>query len=343
MEQFRITVWPGQRVPGGPTRRAPLRLTKEGFLEVDWRRLQADEKELVLPEELYLRELMDLDLESADAVAAFVSAHGRLSAHSAPRERLEDALLLSPFAVGGERELPRSWSWLPPGLLFEDFKDAQGRLRLRRELAEIDALVDDYLHVRQPPHPVQLRFRETAEYRTFSHVREEVVYARCLRNAVRAWDALSGGRSLLSWTFDWEGEFGNWITKGLVPMAKVEEEDYVRHCAAVYLRDVLNAGLVPFHAHLEVEDPRYLDTTASSWRAGTYSLLCLQLANDVADQVSYRRCANETCGRLFVRQRGRAEKGQHRSDAAYCDKYCARAQAQRAYRRRQRKRSGGQS
>ena len=66
-----------------------------------------------------------------------------------------------------------------------------------------------------------------------------------------------------------------------------------------------------------------------------YSVSFLQMYNHLAEDASVRMCANETCRRYFVRQRGRAEYGQFRTTGVkYCSRECARAQAQRELRRR---------
>jgi hypothetical protein len=67
------------------------------------------------------------------------------------------------------------------------------------------------------------------------------------------------------------------------------------------------------------------------------SLMALELYNHACEDAVYKSCQNETCGRLFVRQEGRALHGQHRrTGVKYCTSECARAQAQRSYRRRKR-------
>jgi len=66
-----------------------------------------------------------------------------------------------------------------------------------------------------------------------------------------------------------------------------------------------------------------------------YRICLLQLYNHIVEGAIYRECANETCDRIFVRQEGRAEHGQYRTTGVkYHSPECARAQAQRQYRRR---------
>jgi len=64
-------------------------------------------------------------------------------------------------------------------------------------------------------------------------------------------------------------------------------------------------------------------------------LVALELARYIDDKIPARQCANETCPNMYVRQTGRAKHDQHRTHATkYCSNKCARAQAERARRRR---------
>lgn len=103
---------------------------------------------------------------------------------------------------------------------------------------------------------------------------------------------------------------------------------------AVLLHLAMSSALMPFGPQVrtfrEGEAPVPLFTDASSWHA-----LCLELFNHMVEGAKYKTCVNEACGRLFVRQQGRAQHGQHRTTGVkYCSSSCARAQAQRQYRRR---------
>lgn len=99
----------------------------------------------------------------------------------------------------------------------------------------------------------------------------------------------------------------------------------------------LNAALAPFQVRVQARAGR----PAGVQDVNGYSAMALQLANHVAEAATYRRCANETCGQLFVRQRDGAiyEDQRHSTGVMYCEPRCARAQAQREYRRRKRQES----
>lgn len=69
-----------------------------------------------------------------------------------------------------------------------------------------------------------------------------------------------------------------------------------------------------------------------------YTVAVLQLINDLSEGEVFRYCANETCRRPFIHQRGRAryaDQGtRHSTGVLYCSRSCARAQAERERRRR---------
>ena len=95
-----------------------------------------------------------------------------------------------------------------------------------------------------------------------------------------------------------------------------------------YFVRCLNEGLKPYTVRVEY---------GAMWepRPDLYEGLCLQMANIVIEGLPSRPCANEVCKNYFVKQRGRALQGQHRTGGVkYCTPLCGKAQAERERRRR---------
>jgi hypothetical protein len=110
------------------------------------------------------------------------------------------------------------------------------------------------------------------------------------------------------------------------------EFDAQEEAVEIFLRQVLTDGLRPFHPRVVYVGGEAADPFVA---APLYAVCCLELFNHLVEAAQVRVCANDSCRRPFVRQRGRAEQGQHRTRGVkYCSSHCARAQAQRVYRRR---------
>lgn len=151
--------------------------------------------------------------------------------------------------------------------------------------------------------------------------------AQCIGDLVRAWRALSEGIDP-----DWQA----------LPCERAVD-------VAELLRFGLTSGLESFHPEIVIWDRPYRDEEIDphlvdlpergprlQWPLPFYAIACLELYNHIAENATYRRCANDRCGRLFVRQQGRALHQQHRTKGVlYCTPACASAQAKRAQRQRQ--------
>ena len=94
------------------------------------------------------------------------------------------------------------------------------------------------------------------------------------------------------------------------------------------------AALRDLHVRVELEP---IGPSQPPDETSLYSAAMLQLVNDLAANETVQTCANEPCGRPFVRQLGRSVYGGHRRiGTRYCSNTCARAQYAREKRRRDR-------
>jgi hypothetical protein len=299
----KVTIWPGVRLPVPPVAVWPVDSLPEGS-QVVWRRVDEERpRSLIpmkaLPDELYLRELRDLDLEDAGAILAFANEWGWLG---------DSRFEVRPRVLGedDDEEVPYA--------RFPALETGGGvGADLCRDIGEDIVLTE--------------RGEGRGERR---HLKEFILYASVLRDLVRTWLGVKGVYSWDEVLVEWETP-PRWVHLNEANLS----DDWAIEARMSFFTTALDAALSPFRAHVQRIPQQAEDERSPSWLVSTYQAMALQLANHIAEDAQIKTCANESCRRLFVRQRGVSQSGKVRMRGLlYCSRRCAQTQAQREFRRK---------
>lgn len=265
---------------------------------------------LDLPEEFYLRELQEVDLNEDDSLVDFLARWGFLFGDYTFVQEMRRPIK-PPFMAGGQAA---RYIWETS--LLGDY----ATYALKKSGA-----IDDFMSrlgaIYQMKFPCEL-------------LDETRVAIAWLRDMARLWQGYQSDE-LSSPTEEWESSaFG-------IPKPRTQG-------SRIYaMSSGIRNALRPVTEHLlvigpDTEEPpppapnwRHPPKTPRTWPP-LYSVIATQLYMHMAENAAYKVCQNETCGRLFVRQvEGTAKLGQYHTEGVlYCSKRCAQVQAQREYRRR---------
>jgi len=338
--QLRITAWPAAPLPLPQAARFECSLDPaegvivpgvEGFTKLSigpenaphsW--IAETPETWVTPNgETYLR-LAELDLDDAEAILDFVRQYGPLGgalAHASLRSQ---------------------------GDFFK--QHYAGQLNLRREsVKKRRALVNEL--IRQEPRMADVVDTKNDEwwdrslFTTLSQIPpcietldEFRFAARCLRDLYSAWRMYKDGRDVTDFEWVSPSDPESFTT---IHHPSVLVHGMMRAFLNGFSPQVLLSWSYPGGAQVEdlfkPADVVKIEPVRGPEEAPLYSICALELFNHIVDNAEYHICANERCRRTFVHQQGGSMKGQHRSRGVlYCSPGCARATAQREYRRRRR-------
>jgi hypothetical protein len=277
--RFRPTLWPGSVIPLPPLDPMPEVEVKEDWIVWSY---PGHARPTYLPQDFYMRELMNVKPGDLEAAAELMRKYGML------------------FYL---------------------------RVDLPEEDREALATVPE-----TPPQHIGLEGIHAHDIRR--HIERA-------QSAIKTWLALQvdGGLEELVETETTDTMFRQWAeinSKGLPRSYELDRDTFLLFRCDDYIAELestLNAALSQLSVGIVVG----AKTATFDDRLTIYSASFLQLYNHMVEGASVRHCANEPCGRSFVRQRGRARFEQHRTEGIkYCSRECARAQAQRELRRRRR-------
>ncbi len=271
-----------------------------------------------IPDELYLRSFLDLDVKSAEAVGEFCAAFGPVG-------------LRTRSTGAGRCPRPRDWPYDLGGF------DLWVELLRQKPLLQLECWVNSAIQTwKLRPDGLHVKGQSTAQFASTWGARwfgEVEIYQSFLRDMRNSWDFLCGGRSFASLREDWTSGKWDW---SLEEPRSGHDETRVTQWA---LTSGLNPALSVYTVRIQVFNPEdWPWGVPEPWESDSvYSAMCLQLTNQIAKKIPYRRCKNERCGRLFAVKTG-PDRDWHRTRGVlhYCSDECANRQTQREHRRRKR-------
>jgi len=309
-ERYSVTTWPSGRITPLPLEAHPgVRVIAGHGLAIP-----RQGEQVALPEELYSRQLLDLDLGSEGAIADFISRYG---------------LLLDEDWLGLPAPVPEA-EWMKGlNLVGRPLRNVKremiATLRGMEEDGhgpEVVAAVAFAMNTAMATERLRRRTTMTLQRtHTIVHCDQVRIAAWQLRDMTRlfveAAEGSDGSRALAAW------ESRHWARP-----VSLEEALLDSAC-------ILNKALSRFCTRVEVYGSH--ETVALYPETDAYRAMCLQLFNDIAETTPWRTCQSDTCGRPFRRQIGRALYGQYRLEGEklhYCSPSCAAAQRSRVRRTR---------
>jgi hypothetical protein len=327
IEQLRITL----EVEADTAVLPESRIIKAEFVACEHDQIVASgsSSSTVLPPEAIVHELRDADLDSAEGVVRVLNSLGLDFAQP---------LELPGLGLRDRSRVPRG-SFPAPPMMFEGWYMNMELLMALASHGPGTRMLEGTIRPADDAYEFDITL-------SCGHWRQVAQRLRLVRAAVNHYVAQCEGTDLMTaWTsegFELRVDH-NFLTSPrstrpaeLASVGESPQADAWRVFIAVHaqlLRDHI-PSLSVWLAH------RQASLRIFAMPSNLASALMVQLHNLIVDGLDIRRCANETCGRPFTRQRGRALKGQYRnSGVIYCDAACAKAQMQREYRRRNRQRA----
>jgi hypothetical protein len=221
---------------------------------------------------------------------------------------LRELMSLDPNDLEAAAEIMRKY-----GILFEfDQEDLDQQMR-KEHLSSLDALVEhgDGFYRDDVKHHIEIA-----------------------HHAIRTWIALQtpGGLEALVEPDLTDTAYAEFKRNNKIYHTSREEfRELVLGSRILEMEEIFDAALSSISVGF-VRDPFERDLPHGQT---VYSSSFLQLYNHMVEHATVKRCANEPCRQLFVRQRGRSRFDQNRLEGVkYCSRECSRAQAQRELRRR---------